>query len=51
MKRTLLLATLLLSVLAASAQDTAAARKAEKVTIKPYGFVRNYKSQNGMCIF
>ena len=26
----------------ASAQDTATVRKAEKVTIKPYGFVRNY---------
>ncbi|MBR1549008.1 MAG: hypothetical protein IJ634_00030 [Bacteroidales bacterium] len=36
MKKTLLLATLLLTALAATAQDT------NKVRIKPYGFVRNY---------
>ncbi len=42
MKKTLLTATLLLAAFAASAQDTATVRKAEKVTIKPYGFVRNY---------
>lgn len=44
MKKPLLLATLLLASFAASAQDTATVRKAEKVTIKPYGFVRNYLS-------
>ncbi len=42
MKKTLLLATLLVAAFAASAQDTAAVRKAGKVTVKPYGFVRNY---------
>lgn len=42
MKKTLLLATLLVAAFAASAQDTATVRKAEKVTVKPYGFVRNY---------
>lgn len=44
MKKPLLLATLLLASFAASAQDTAAVRKAGKVTVKPYGFVRNYLS-------
>ena len=42
MKKPLLLATLLLASFAASAQDTASVRKAETVSIKPYGFVRNY---------
>ena len=42
MKKILLLATVLLASCAASAQDTAIVRKAVKVSIKPYGFVRNY---------
>lgn len=36
MKRTLLLATILLATLAALAQDT------NRISVKPYGFVRNY---------